>query len=309
MLEGRPGSSDFCNLGFIIPTFEYIMQQFEDLRIRYHDRPVMREAINLAWNKANTYYSLLDRSPVYVAAIALDHRLRWSFVEDNWLSHHPEWVERARRLVRELWDLEYKDSLPPGVSETIVVPETVLSTRLSPPPRPQSDFRSFITSGIKKSRNRPARRLEDEYSTWCTEEVDDCDLELNPFTYWSNCTASFPRLSRMALDVLSVPPMSSEAERIFSLSGVLLRERRARLKEDITEASELLGDWDQSGLIKISASGFYSCPSSAPSDPSITEDNVGADDQLDRAPPEAPIALGQTQLHNAYFTRLGTGGI
>lgn len=310
MLEGRPGSSDFCNLGFVIPTFEYIMQQLEDLIKQYRDQPVMRESLNLAWHKANTYYSLLDRSPAYVAAIALDHRLRWSFVEDNWLSHHPNWVERSRRLVRELWDQEYKDSSPP-VPETAVVPETILptslptSSRLSPPQRQLSDFRSFITSGIRKSRKKPTRRLDDEYTTWCAEEVDDDDLELNPFTYWSNRTASFPRLSRMALDVLSVPPMSSEAERIFSLAGVLLRERRARLREDITEASELLGDWDRNGLITIGASGFYSSPSSAPSEFSITDDDVGVNDQQDaRAPSEAP-PLGQTQLHNAYFTQLG----
>lgn len=304
MLEGRPGSSDFCNLGFVIPTFEYIMKQFEDLIEQNREKPVMVETLNLAWQKANTYYSLLDESPAYITAIVLDHRLRWSFIEDNWLFHHPQWVERSRELVRSLWTREYKHLSAP-IPETEVVPETILSTRLSPLPRPQSDFKSFITSGIRKARHRPTIRVEDEYEKWCAQEVDEEELELNPFTYWSKHQTTFPRLSRMAIDVLSIPPMSSEAERIFSLAGVLLRERRARLKEDITEASELLGDWDKSGLIIIGASGLYSTSSSIHSESSslsdADDDTERSDRQHESLSPGPPTR--QTQLHNEYFTQ------
>ena len=51
----------------------------------------------------------------------------------------------------------------------------------------------------------------------------------------------------MAFDVLSIPAMSSECERIFSSTKILLSDRRARMKEDIIEASECLRAWFRAG--------------------------------------------------------------
>jgi hAT family C-terminal dimerisation region len=66
-------------------------------------------------------------------------------------------------------------------------------------------------------------------------------------TFWAQNEAKYPSLSRMAFDVLSIPAMSAECERVFSSSKILLSDRRARMKEDIVEASECLRAWLQSG--------------------------------------------------------------
>jgi len=55
----------------------------------------------------------------------------------------------------------------------------------------------------------------------------------------------------MALDLMTVPPMSSDPERIFSLTGLLLTPNRARLQSDIIGASMAVGSWDKEGVIKI----------------------------------------------------------
>jgi hypothetical protein len=47
----------------------------------------------------------------------------------------------------------------------------------------------------------------------------------------------------MALDILAIPPMSDEIERIFSSAKLLLTDRRSRLKMDIIEANECLRSW------------------------------------------------------------------
>ena len=47
----------------------------------------------------------------------------------------------------------------------------------------------------------------------------------------------------MALDVLAVPPMSDDCERLFSSAKLLLTDRRSRLRMDIIEASECLRAW------------------------------------------------------------------
>ncbi len=47
----------------------------------------------------------------------------------------------------------------------------------------------------------------------------------------------------MALDILAVPPMSDECERLFSSAKLLLTDRRPRLRMDIIEACECLRAW------------------------------------------------------------------
>jgi len=58
-----------------------------------------------------------------------------------------------------------------------------------------------------------------------------------------NVTTHNPDLARMALDILAVPPMSDEIERVFSSAKLLLTDRRSRLKMDIIKANECLQSW------------------------------------------------------------------
>ena len=55
----------------------------------------------------------------------------------------------------------------------------------------------------------------------------------------------------MALDLLTIPPMSADPERIFSLTGLLLTANRTRLRPDIIGASMAVGSWDKEGIIDI----------------------------------------------------------
>ena len=61
----------------------------------------------------------------------------------------------------------------------------------------------------------------------------------------------YQRLARMALDLLTIPPMPADPERIFSLTGLLLTANRARLRPDIIGASMAVGSWDKEGIIDI----------------------------------------------------------
>ncbi|KAA8646688.1 hypothetical protein EYZ11_010945 [Aspergillus tanneri] len=47
----------------------------------------------------------------------------------------------------------------------------------------------------------------------------------------------YPRLSRMVIDLFSVPAMSSKPERIFSLTGQMITAQRGRLKADLIGAA------------------------------------------------------------------------
>jgi hypothetical protein len=49
----------------------------------------------------------------------------------------------------------------------------------------------------------------------------------------------------MALDLLSIPAMSAEPERLFSETKVTLQDRRNRLGIDIIEAIECIKSWSK----------------------------------------------------------------
>jgi hypothetical protein len=55
----------------------------------------------------------------------------------------------------------------------------------------------------------------------------------------------WPNLAAMATDVLSIPLMSAECERVFSKTGYLISGRRGHLQEDIIETTTCLRGWQK----------------------------------------------------------------
>jgi len=52
----------------------------------------------------------------------------------------------------------------------------------------------------------------------------------------------------MALDIFSIPPMSAEAERVFSGARRTISWDRAQLGGDMVQMTECLKSWIRSGL-------------------------------------------------------------
>ncbi|KAJ0125809.1 ATP-dependent DNA helicase, partial [Fusarium oxysporum f. sp. albedinis] len=95
------------------------------------------------------------------------------------------------------------------------------SSRLSTPTTTPARMRSSATPESPR----------DEYEAWQQSWVPtDTDIR-DPIAYWQDSRAQYPRLSRMALDFLTIQPMSAECERLFSAAG--------RLKEIPNENSDL----------------------------------------------------------------------
>lgn len=92
----------------------------------------------------------------------------------------------------------------------------------------------------------------DEYAAWiATTDPGDCLVD-NPIQYWLLRRRQYPRLSRMAIDLFSIPAMSSEPERIFSLAGLMVTAQRGQLRADIIGAAQCISSWEKSGAIQIS---------------------------------------------------------
>jgi hypothetical protein len=67
------------------------------------------------------------------------------------------------------------------------------------------------------------------------------------YVFWARYETHYPSLARMAFNILSIPAMSAECERIFNSTKLLLTDRRAQIKENIIEASKYLRAWFQAG--------------------------------------------------------------
>jgi hypothetical protein len=87
----------------------------------------------------------------------------------------------------------------------------------------------------------------DEYERYCKEPVMEMDLDevFDPLGWWQESTQQkvYPNLSKMALDLLSIPAMSAEVERLFSSCKITITDRRNRIGIDAVEAIECLKSW------------------------------------------------------------------
>ena len=64
--------------------------------------------------------------------------------------------------------------------------------------------------------------------------------------WWRARALTWPILTRLAMDIFSIPVSTVAAEQAFSTTGRILEERRNALQQDIVEALVCIKDWDRS---------------------------------------------------------------
>ena len=94
---------------------------------------------------------------------------------------------------------------------------------------------------------------DNEYARWNAQR----GVEYNaPALFWwcmEEHRQQYPRLSQMALDILSVPAMSDEPERVFSGARRQISWERMRLGPETVEQSTCLKSWIRAGIVNQSA--------------------------------------------------------
>jgi hypothetical protein len=92
-LEGRGKAGRFGAIYEIVPVFEYLLASLETIATPYEDvdfdastdAPEDHLPINIkaAWRKANDYYTKLDNSPAYYAAVCLHPYYKY-YCDNSW---------------------------------------------------------------------------------------------------------------------------------------------------------------------------------------------------------------------------------
>ncbi|RYC77324.1 hypothetical protein BFJ63_vAg18661, partial [Fusarium oxysporum f. sp. narcissi] len=243
--------------------YEYLLGKMEVYKAaahRYPDPEHFKVNINLCWKKLDKYYSRLDETPVYYAAIALHPAYRWGYFEDVW-ADRLDWIQTAKSLVEELYRSHYE---PRIISRDRERGEPVTKKRriyrnpfdeyreesrqaptlLQPP----SSMTTLLQAEDAASSSTNA--VGDEYSDWFRDVHKSDQNILDPISYWYERREEYPRLSQMALDVLSVLPMSADVERLFSTCGRMVRDDRARLDASTIGMTQTVRSWHCGGYIK-----------------------------------------------------------
>jgi len=239
----------------VTEAFEFLLKRLETAKERIHDYPESKQFavnINLGWAKLDKYYSHLSDSPVYYAAAALNPALRWQWFESTWdLEDGKAWVQDAKRAVQRLWDEEYRDLEPTMASKQSEEgpAQKKRKTNLSNWDRYKESNRRSQTPTSASSPVAIVNPTIDEYAHWQATRFPTDSAVDDPIQYWKDRVDLYPRLSRMALDVMTVPAMSAEVERLFSAVGLMVTPLRNRLDASTIGLIQTLRSWLKAGII------------------------------------------------------------
>src|SRR6266850_7931851 len=231
-LQGQAIDGKYGAIWEVLPAMEFLINHLEAAKKIYTSQKAkhLYVCISNALAKLQEYYQLLNNYPVYATSLVLDPAIKERHFDRNWKGSHLEAsIPKTKKDIRTFWTMEYKGTV---VMEPDPVPE--ISTG------PVDEFEDFIYD--LSSSSAPF----DEYESYCNEKP----LQKAPphlIQYWNGQAANTPSLSKMALDLLAIPAMSAECERIFSSTKILISDRRNRLKEDVIEANECVRYWIKKG--------------------------------------------------------------
>jgi hypothetical protein len=227
-LEGKAEKGIGGTIGEVLPALDLIKCSLEESRARHENLHGLANewavnAIDNGLDHVDKYHEIVCRIPAYQAATALDPGVKWGYFERNYTSQS---VEETKRVVRTLWETEYKRAPPAG--------ESAQPTTAAPSSHQQPNkLREFMLRGpqgagpgsgsgsgsgpgvLTTSRGRTRRASPpDELDRWMAEPVEDLVTDI--IAFWRAKRGAYPQLSTMALELYSLPAMSAEVERVFS---------------------------------------------------------------------------------------------
>jgi hypothetical protein len=189
--------------------------------------------IDLAWQKLNEYYEKLDNTSVYVAAVVLHPRFKWKWLDNQW-KKRPDWLRAAKTAFNSL-KLEYGSRAPPVHSH---------ASQPSAEKEPSEDSDDDDISND----------MDQQFTDYVRDRSYKLQVEskdASPIDYWISKRFTWPHLTALALDIYSIPVMSDEPERVFSITGAAITPRRRSLHGDKVGYLMCLKAWSQSKLIEF----------------------------------------------------------
>ncbi|KIJ05696.1 hypothetical protein PAXINDRAFT_141102 [Paxillus involutus ATCC 200175] len=200
--------------------------------------PVIRIAAEAALTMIGKYYALTDDNEVYRIAIAMcpDKKVEWFDKNPDW--RHEDRVE-ARRVVRERWEKTYAILQEPSLATA----SQTSTTETEQPPRKRSKWATIVHDSDNDEDSSTDPDSIEAYLDLPPVAKSEVKAAGGVLKYWENRHAITPRLARMALDFLSAPASSVDAERAFSGGRLQVGHLQHRLSSQSFKAQVAVGSW------------------------------------------------------------------
>ncbi|KAF6528364.1 hypothetical protein HZS61_008666 [Fusarium oxysporum f. sp. conglutinans] len=226
LTEGR-----YATLDRSLFTMDVLHKHYTQAFQKHSGNATLRSCIAASWAVFDKYYQLTDESPAYGAAIILHPSRRVAHIKKNWPK---SWHKPVLDGVRKHWK-DYYHELP--------LPTTTPQLRDEIRRLDEYDLLARELDVVSLSMSEL-----DEYDAFTTQPpiVIDC----SPLSWWlrEEQQQTYPRLSRMAVDILSIPAMSAEPERVFSGARRTISWDRCQLGSRTIERGECMKSWIKSGI-------------------------------------------------------------
>jgi hypothetical protein len=226
LTEGR-----YATLDRSLFTMDVLHKHYTQAFQKHSGNATLRSCIAASWAVFDKYYQLTDESPAYGAAIILHPSRRVAHIKKNWPK---SWHKPVLGGVRKHWK-DYYHELP--------LPTTTPQLRDEIRRLDEYDLLARELDVVS-----PSMSELDEYDAFTTQPpiVIDC----SPLSWWlrEEQQQTYPRLSRMAVDILSIPAMSAEPERVFSGARRTISWDRCQLGSRTIERGECMKSWIKSGI-------------------------------------------------------------
>ena len=220
---------------------DVLLAHYEEAKIEHCDEPRMLRAIEMGWFVLDKYYSNTEHVPVYAASVLLDPTKRLEYLQQNW---DAAWHKKAIQGALDIWEAEY---------EGLATPQPPEPAAQASSPKKKTQDNQLAKLMRKTAVRKRVKANQDDLNIFI--RADPIDTEVTPLQWWCRLEqrSQYPRLSQMAIDILSIPAESSEAERAFSGARRTASWDRLRMSCKSLEKVECIGSWLREGLIVPSA--------------------------------------------------------
>ena len=218
-LQGQAANGHHGAIWEVVPAIEVLMKHLEAALQIHTARKAkyLNVCINNALAKLQKYYQLISASPIYIASLVLNPAVKERYFDRNWGSGDK--ALKAKDEIREFWNAEYKNKAAIRPDSTLQIPALIEE-------RDFDEFEAYLYDSLRS----PALDLHDEYEFYCQEKPLP-KVPPNLIRYWSGQQINTPSLAQMPFDLLPIPAMAAECERVFSGTKILISDHRCRLKD------------------------------------------------------------------------------
>jgi hypothetical protein len=76
--------SNSAILDNVLPAIDFILNKYKKGKEQFKDYPILSKIFNSGWSKLDKYYQKIEETAVYIAALVLNPRYKWAYINKNW---------------------------------------------------------------------------------------------------------------------------------------------------------------------------------------------------------------------------------